>query len=818
MTSIRGSAAGAIPSINGAVMGSGEPLISGAVDLVAVVDDAAGTVTLTLGPGTTVGITQAWILPPSREPFILPIGGATYSIASLIGGPNTGDLEIDLLAAPYIAPLYGAGRVFRIETGQAPPVDPDPEDPVISSMPSVSWSPAAQEGATPTFTPGVVTGADAGAQLLVIQADLDRDGVYTDTTAGALAPFPAISGGDVNIRLGMRYALGAKTFEIFGSPIAVRDLSVPATILSMSVISTTYVAGQTLYYRPRITIPSLNAVTPYAVQWTTNGGATQNKVVEVGTTNEYTLSMSDPADDGVFDPERFDFAAFTDAESARRSRFQLRWQETNGGPWSAWSAEFTIPAYFAPGGDAMPALAADDVTRLLSVPNLASFEMDITPQRNQAGYPGTQFGSGVMAQNAFHQTTLLAYEYARNPAGAAANVKAKVLAQVRHWAAAGSTAIRSRLPTGEGGYNAQHAGFCYATIAMIARTPMWTADLTADERARLSAVMEGALYGVSFSTSDRNTREALVRTLQGFSCYVEGNPNFSFPNHVVPYICASFFGFAEASAMLDSFSRAAWMTKMENVFATHLGVGGSPRPADTVDMYTLWRDMPHDWRAPVGPVQVNTPGPSVAYIEGALKAVTTNNVTRRWRNVTYAQPMTQAGAANVLQQEWEKIFGAPIQPGIDNNDPATRAANPFGRLINGTWAGRIVDTGRWAGLPNFTTPRTIGAEWEFVTVDGRGGRSSPGYVNDGTRIAVALVLTCHVLGIIDLTDSRWDTAITRTIRSMTDTRYKYGGSGYRGTSHGGVEGIFTWGAADANDTDYLRAIFNVGDQVLPGLR
>jgi hypothetical protein len=816
VTDIRGAAAGGIfPSTHGAVMGAGTPAVAGEVDLVLALDAEAATVAITLGPGTTGGITQAWILPPAGAPFILPVGGATYELATLLGVAG-GDAELVLIAAPYVAPSYGRGRPFKLEIDgvSPPPVDPDP---VVLTMPSVTWSPAAQEGATPTFTAGSVSGADAGPALLVVQEDLNRDGVYVDTTTAALTPFPAITGGSVNIRLGMRYAKGARTFETWTSPIQVVDLSTPTTITQMTVISTTYVAGQTLYWRPRITITQLNSATPFAIQWTTNGGTTQNKVNEDGTTNEYTLSMADPGDDGVFDP-RADFAAFTDAESARRARFQLRWQATSGGPWSPWSQEFTIPAYFAPDAEELPALPSADVTRLLTVPNLAGYIMDITPQRNQAGYPGTTFGAGVMAQNHFHQTALLAYEYFRDPVGAAANVKARVLSQVRSWASAGSTTVRSRLPTGEGGYNVQHACFAYCTIALIARTPMWTGDLTADERARLSCVMEGALYGVSYSTSSRNTRDAVVRTVQGFSCYTSGNPNFSLPNHIVPFICGAFFGFPEASDMLDAFDRDDFVTKMETVFASHLGTGSSPRPFGRVDMYTLWAGAPWDWRAPAGPVRVNTPGPTVSSIEDALRAVTAGSTTTRWRNDIYNQPMTQAGAAAVIQGEWEKMFGAPIQPGIANNNAATAAADPFGRLINGTWAGRIVDKTRWDGLPNFTTPRTIGAAWEFATVDGSGGRSSPGYVNDGTRSTIVLILTAAALGVIDLTESRWDTAITRTIRSMTDTRYKYGGTGYRGMSHNSVEGIFTWGAADGADSDYLRAIFNVGDGVLPALR
>lgn len=377
----------------------------------------------------------------------------------------------------------------------------------------------------------------------------------------------------------------------------------------------------------------------------------------------------------------------------------------------------------------------------------------------------------------------------------------RTLEQLKHWAA-------NNMPAGRGGFPAKLELPFVATVAIAWKVDEIRNALTPEERARLTVAMKACLVGSAFDVAKNNNFARLgqpVRSIRGFTAH-RTNPNFTTPPQLIPRMVAAFLGRAKAREFMRTFNRAAFAAEIAAAFPTLIDAQTQTyrQAGARVDLWDLYRQ---NWtQANQGTTEVVGPGPTQAQLESSLR-----DDFGPWSDYRWGVAIDQDPSPAFIG-ELERMFSKPIQPGLTNPDASTRSAEPFGiwNAFTNRWAGRIVDRTRWANLPSFTTPRTLGAAFELDSSDAGGDRSGMGYVHDGLIALFSALATAAVYDMFDARSPAFTQARVRTARGMADLLHKLDGSGYQSYAKGG-EGTNNnvWSWESRKNSERLIAMYSL---------
>lgn len=598
-------------------------------------------------------------------------------------------------------------------------VDPEPLDP--AGLPTFLTSPSITFSGTPATEGDTVTITWATAENfseLVNRFDvrIPVTGVETSETPWAVAPDLTA---DREVRAVTAIRRTGLPWEERASPwYLVRAIAEPFTLITPAVTMGTSVylptGGQEVTFKPTLSFPGLAGETVIGLQWTTADAPTEgdwNPLVEV------------PGSPGNYRPEVAsgpDTSLFTAAESIRLSNFRVRWRGSLLTGWSFPSSFLSIPS---PAPLSILSPPADDVAATIG---LALIDYNVTTNWT----PTDGSGRGERRRAYFTVVALAAYKGDTASYSGRTPIN-RTIAQCQRWAA-------GRMPGRGAGYSAQFAMDFVATMVIVRHTPaVWNA-LTATERTRLSLAVESCMVEGCVETGNDSYWFGLPgyarRTFRGFMVSANA-PNYSLPPRLMPYLGVAFFGLEQARTLLDNFTVAGFLARMD-------AAGGAAGMGDVYDMYfripwTLAKlAVRHPGVVDAGSLHKGD-GPSAAQIEASLSGTWTSR----------AQGFGLHQGAEMLAFEVSKFFEKTIQPGLGPN-PTGEAWGIFeagSAPRRNAWVGRLINMGAAASMPHLGQ---TGMPFEFNCNDEGGSRSSLIYVSHGFQALSCATAAFAVAGVL----------------------------------------------------------------------
>jgi len=345
---------------------------------------------------------------------------------------------------------------------------------------------------------------------------------------------------------------------------------------------------------------------------------------------------------------------------------------------------------------------------------------------------GRQYGDGLTndAWNTGASVVLAAAAFAGNT-----TADARLLGQLHDLLSGGNE------PVANGGYATQHERFGTGMLAIARQVPRIWQALTAAERARADLVMQGALVGAAFTTSDSNPfvlAGTQQYTLDGDSnVHRDWNPNYREAMVGMALVAAAYFGPAEAAQRLSAFRHADFLAAVR--------AAGLGNLAATFD-----------WRA----AHPTSKAPTATQIEQAV---------RGWRyyGIAITEPM------RLYRTLTENTFNSQVSCGLNGG---AGIATPDG-------VAGIISSG-CSGLPN---KGSLGELQEFDSIDAGGARSSAQYAYDGGKVNLVNQLAL-ITGGLWREGADAGGALARIRVGMVDLWYKLD-RGYRGYAKGASQWV-----------------------------
>lgn len=705
-------------------------------------------------------------------------GSTLIPWASLVEGPLPSQIVIQARPAGLDGPLGPYSEAVPVDLSEL--IDPEAL-PSCIQLPSLSFSASPPvQGSTITATPGVWTGATQGAPVAIMRWSPAAGGAPTEVTP-IWTVVPAIDG-DILLQIGSRaVAQTGAVVEAWSAQYRIYDPDLLRTIVAadLTLGDAVFEPGdQTTWWRPRISVPGLIALSPYAIRWRRPSGAAEPMEALGG--GVYRPVSAAPGSPGS-DPSYF-------ANDGDR-QIQFSWQASSGGPWSPWSASITLPAkstgsvIIAPVPTAAVTLG---MRRSLMTYNVDAGYSDLT-EGQTVNSPWTSRSFVAVALAAWRGDTTV-YTGGALPGGGRTPAQ-RLLDQLRHWAA-------NRVPPGTYGYAAQYQSPFVLTVCIAKTMPSIWGQLTTGEQTRLDLALKASLLASAFIAGDSNPfwpgGQSNERTIRGFMAGRSNVANFSVAGRLTPFLIAHVLGVSAAASFLNTWTRAAFLADIEAAFAAYIPGSASAR-------CDLWETFRRQWTAAVqvemhGTGHGGQTGPTEAQIQASIRDWSlTYNDAGGAGNRTYR--LGDGGA--FLPVEIRRCCRKTVKPGLGPNLEGAGASvygiyesNPAVSNARNSFVGRLLNMADAPELPNLGA---TGMWDEFDSSDG--GKSAPrsiglnvrsalSYSMDGYSVLVSFVAAYIVLGLADADHPQMASAMSRFEIATRDLEYKVQ-HGYRDVAKGG---------------------------------